>query len=68
MQELHVACELFCCHPWIILLLCSLITGFLLPGISPLEPMVKPTTQASSLRLYSTFVLMCDVPSMAFFL
>jgi hypothetical protein len=27
---------------------CSLITRFLFPGTSPLEPMVNPTTQASS--------------------
>jgi hypothetical protein len=29
----------------------SLITGFLSPGTSPFEPMVHPTTQASSFRL-----------------
>jgi hypothetical protein len=32
------------------------------PGTSPLEPMMNPTTQASSL----TFLMMC-VPSMAIF-
>jgi hypothetical protein len=30
---------------------CSLITGFLFPDTSPLEPMMNPTTQARSLRL-----------------
>jgi hypothetical protein len=29
---------------------CSLITVFLLPGTSPLELVVNPTTQASSLK------------------
>jgi hypothetical protein len=30
---------------------CSLITDFLYPGTSPLEPVLNPTTQASSLSL-----------------
>jgi hypothetical protein len=38
-----------------------LSTGF--PGTSPLEPVMNPTIQASSL----TFLMMC-VPSMAIFL
>jgi hypothetical protein len=56
-----------CWHQYdtnILLLLYSLITGFPFPGTSPFEPMVNPTTQASSL---STFLMMCDVPSMAVF-
>jgi hypothetical protein len=46
--------------------LCSLITGFLFRGSSHLEPVVNPTTQASTLRC-STSLMMCDVPSMAVF-
>jgi hypothetical protein len=42
---------------WLLLLLfllycCSLITGSVLPGTFLLEPVVNPTTHASSLRLY----------------
>jgi hypothetical protein len=36
----------------LLLLLVYLIMGFLVPGTSPIEPVVNPTTQASSLRLY----------------
>jgi hypothetical protein len=39
-----------------------LITGFLSPGTSTLEPMVHPPTQNSS------FYIMCDVPSTTVFL
>jgi hypothetical protein len=62
-----IACRVVLCGPvilvlnfevrfWLLLLLLllllsSLVTGFLLPGTSPLEPVVNPTTQASSLSL-----------------
>jgi hypothetical protein len=48
-------------------LLCSLVTGFLFPGTSPLEPLVNLTTQRLQVSDCKTFLMMCDVPSMAFF-
>jgi hypothetical protein len=48
----------------IIIISCHRFSFF--PGTSALEPVVNPTTQAS-VSACSTFLMMCDVPSMAVF-
>jgi hypothetical protein len=44
----------------------SLVTGFLFPGTSPLEPVVNPSLRRQ-VSACSTFLTMCDVPSRAVF-
>jgi hypothetical protein len=48
---MHIISEVLDCHYYLIIIIIISYHNFPPPGTSPLEPMVHPTTQASSFRL-----------------